>query len=165
MSNSNPYGNYVTTNYSDRDPTILFDDRQIYLAQQLSDDKIFSEQYNNQLNKVTYEDLIRKQTDIKTKPDDLALSVEIALNQRKDIYNNDNPTYFDPNNELKYFKKPHQRPPQDTLIIMLRLLNKILENPKNILIETTKSDDAIYCSGIFILLSGTSLYLLSNIFS
>jgi hypothetical protein len=39
------------------------------------------------------------------------------------------------------------------------------KNPKNILIETTKSDDAIYCSGIFILLSGTSLYLLSNIFS
>jgi len=163
MSNSNPYGNYTTTNYSDRDPTIQFDDRRRYLANQFSDDKIFSEQSNNQIDKVKYEDLIRKQTDIKTKSDDLL--VAIALNQRNYISDNDNPVYFDPNNELKYFKKPHQRPPQDTLIIMLRLINKILENPKNILSEITKSDDAIYCTGLFTLLSGTSLYLLSNIFS
>lgn len=145
---SNPYGEYKTTNHSDRDTTILFDDRYIAL------DKVFSEQSKNQQDKVMYEDIIRKQTDIRTKPEDL--SVDIALNERK--YISDNPT-------KKYFKKPHQRSPQDTLIIMSRLLNKILEKPENILSDITKSDDAIYCSGIFLLLSGTSLYLLANIFS
>ena len=150
---SNPYGEYITTNRSDRDTTIQFDDRYIAL------DKAFSEQSKNQQDRVMYEDIIRKQSDIRTKPDDL--SVAIALNERKHI--SDDPTYFKPTK--KYYKKPHQRPPQDTLIIMARLLNKILEKPENILSDITKSDDAIYCSGIFLLISGTSLYLLSNIFS
>lgn len=145
---SNPYGKYITTNRSDRDTTILFDDRYIAL------DKVFSEQSKNQQDRVMYEDIIRKQTDIRTKPDDL--SVDIALNERK--YISDNPNKI-------YFKKPHQRSPQDTLIIMSILFNKILENPENILSDITKSDDTIYCTGIFLLLSGTSLYLLANIFS
>ena len=152
---SNPYGNYVTTNYSDRDTTLQFDDRQRAL------DQMVSEQNKNQLDRVIKEDVIRNQSsDIRTKVG--GMSIPLALNGRENVQD---PTYLNPNNELNYFKKPHQRPPQDTLIIMTRLLNKILENPHNILKETTKSDDAIYCSGIFLLLSGTSLYLLSNIFS
>ena len=145
---NNPYGEYITTNRSNRDISIQFDDRYIAL------NKAISEQSKNQLDRVMYEDLIRKQTDVRVKPDDL--SVDIALNERNYISDNQNKIYF---------KKPHQRPPQDTLIIMSRLLNKILEKPENILSDITKSDDAIYCSGIFLLLSGTSLYLLANIFS
>ena len=182
---SNPYGNYQTTNRSDRDTNIQFNERNIALDKAFSDisnnkqdfkpnnlsvdtaldesnsalDEAFSDQSKNQQDRVMYEDMIRKQYDIRTKSDDL--SVAIALNQRK--YIKDDPTYF--SSTKKYFKKPHQRSPQDTLIIMSILFNKILENPKNILSDITKSDDAIYCTGIFLLLSGTSLYLLSNIFS